>query len=115
MAAYTNFINTMLDTAFTGTKTLHLYTVGVPSGSGVEVSGGSYSAQTVTMSAVSAKVKSLSSSAVFSGLPVGVTIVAYGLKIGGVLVDENNLDQPYTADVSNNTLTLSYSFSLANT
>lgn len=114
MSAYTTFINSMLDAAFTGTKVLHLYTVGVPSGTGVEVTGGGYSAQTVTMGTSASKVKSLTSGAVFTNLPTGVTIVAYGLTIGGTLVDEGTIT-PYTADATNNTLTVNYSFSLANT
>lgn len=107
MAFTTAFINSTLDSAFAGTVTMHLYTVGLPSTTGVEVVGGSYSAQTLALGAASGKVKATTTNATFTDLP-SVTIVAYGIKIGGVLKDEGLLSPSFTADVTNNTLDISY-------
>lgn len=114
MAATNTFINTMLDTAFTGTVTMKLFKTGLPSTTGVEISGGSYAAQTLSFSAASAKVKT-ASTVTFTNLPTGPTntVVAWGVYIGGVLVDEGTFTSPFTADLTNNTLTTGYSFSLA--
>jgi hypothetical protein len=111
MSAVASFINTMLDTSFTGTITMKLFRVGLPSTTGVEVSGGSYAAQTLTFSSASGKVKA-ASSVTFTNLPTGQTIVAYGIYKAGVLVDEGNVAS-FTPDVTNNSLTITYSFSLA--
>jgi hypothetical protein len=113
MTATASFINTMLDTAFTGTKTMKLFRAGLPSTTGVEVSGGGYAAQTVTMAAAAAKEKATSTDVVFSDLPTSQTIVAYGIYIGGVLKDEALLATPFTPSVTNNELNISYKFSLA--
>lgn len=115
MAAQTSFINSMLDTAFTGTITMKLFRTGLPSTTGVEVSGGGYAVQTLTMSAAANKVKASSANATFTNLPTSQTIVAWGVYKNGTLIDENTLSSPYTADITNNTLSLGYSFSLANT
>jgi hypothetical protein len=111
--AVTSFVNSMLDSAFSGgTLTLHLYRTGTPSTTGVEVSGGTYAAQTVTMSSAASKIKSLTSNASFTGLP-SQTVVAWGLKKAGTLIDEGTFATSFTPDVTNNTLTVSYSFNAA--
>lgn len=118
MASQTTFINSLLNAAFRGqTYTggvikMHLYTVGVPSGSGVEVTGGSYIAQTLTLSPAASKAVATSANATFTNLPTS-TIVAYGIKSGATLIDEGLLNPSFTADTTNNTLSISYSFNLA--
>jgi hypothetical protein len=113
MPATTSFINTMLDTAFTGgTLTMKLFTVGLPSTTGVEVSGGSYAAQTFTMTSAAAKKKSASATIVFTNLPTGTPIVAYGVYKAGTLVQDALLSPAFTPDITNNELQITYSFEL---
>lgn len=110
MAAQESFINSMLDDGFTGTITMHLYYTGVPSGSGTEVTGGSYAAQTITMGTAASKAISATANAVFTDLPTGTAIVAWGIKKDGTLIDEDTLTTPFLPDIDNNTLELSYTF-----
>lgn len=118
MAVQTAFVNALLEAAFGGgtytggTITMKLFTVGLPSIDGVEVTGGSYAAQTLTFSPAVNKVKSTSANAVFTDLPT-VEIVAYGIYDGATLKDEELLSPAFTATVTNNTLELSYSFNAA--
>lgn len=112
MAAQESFINAMLDDAFTGTITIGLFKTGLPSITGVEVSGGSYARQTLTLSAATGKRKQTSSDATFTDLPTGQTIVAYGIYKDDVLVDERMLDNAFTADISANELNVSYYFEI---
>ena len=113
MAAVASFINSMLDTAFTGTFTMKLFKTSLPSTGGVEVSGGGYSAQTLTYGSASGKIKQTSSAAVFTNMPTGQTVVAYGVYNGATLVDENTFSTPFTADVSSNTLSVNHKFDLS--
>lgn len=118
MAASTTFINNLLNAAFrgtgytSGTISLKLFTGNVPSAGGTEVTGGGYAAQTLSFSAASAKKINTSTSAVFSNLPTSQIIVAFGVYDGATLIDEKSLDSPFQADVSTNSLTVSYSFEL---
>ena len=112
MASTTAFVNSMLDTAFTGTITMKLFTGGLPTASGVEVSGGSYTAQTLTLGAAASKTKATTSNVIFSDLPTGTPIVAYGIYKGGTLVHEELLAPAFTPDVTNNELEISFSYSL---
>jgi len=111
MAATTSFINTILDTAFTGTFTVRLFKTSLPSTGGVELSGGSYAEQTLSFASAASKSKS-ASQVTFSNLPTGNTIVAYGIYKSGVLVDEKTLAAAYTPDLSTNEMKLTYTFSL---
>lgn len=113
MAATTSFINSMLDDAFTGTFTMKLFKTGTPSTTGVELTGGSYTAQTLTFSAASGKIKA-ASNVTFTNLPTGSTntVVAWGVYEGATLVDEGTFSTAFTPDLTNNSLTAGYSFSL---
>src|SRR6476620_1462878 len=117
MATQTTFINNLLNAAFRGatytggTITMKLFTGSLPSTGGTEVTGGSYAAQTLAFSAASAKSISASPSPIFTGLPTGSTIVAYGIYSAGTLIHEETLSSPFTADVTNNSLTINYTFS----
>lgn len=118
MPATTTFINDLLEAAFKGetytggTITMGLFRTGLPSTTGVEVSGGSYARQTLTFSAASAKAIATSSNVTFTGLPTGQTIVAYGIYDDATLIDEKLLTDSFTADVVNNTLAVSYLFEI---
>lgn len=112
MAGTLAFINGMLDTAFTGTLTMKLFRGGLPSTTGEELSGGGYAVQTFTMDAAASKIKSSAADITFSDLPTGNQIVAYGVYLNGTLVDENTLTTPFTPDLTNNELNISYSFRL---
>lgn len=114
MSATTSFINSMLTSGFTGTITMELYKTGLPSLTGVQISGGGYAPQTLTMGTASAKTIAATSNAVFSNLPTGSanTVVAWGVKKGGTLIDEGTLSSPFTADITNNELEISYSFEI---
>lgn len=118
MAAQNTFINNLLDAAFRGltytggTITMALFKTGLPSTTGVEVSGGGYARQTLAFTAASAKEIATSADAVFTDLPTE-EIVAYGIYDGTTLIDEGLLSPSFTADVTNNSLEISYSFNLA--
>lgn len=120
MAAQSTFINNLLDAAFRGqtytggTITMGLFKTGLPSTTGVEISGGSYARQTLTFSAASGKAISTSATATFSDLPTGSsnTVVAWGVYDGATLIDEGTLSSPFTADVTNNSLDITYTFDL---
>lgn len=112
MAASTTFINDMLNTAFTGTITIGLFSTGLPSTTGVEASGGGYARQTITVGTAASKVISSAGDVTFSNLLTSQTYVAYGVYKAGVLIDENTLSSQFTADVSNNELKIVYSFRL---
>ena len=113
MAASAAFINNMLDDAFTGTFTMALFKTGLPSTTGVEITGGGYTRETVSFSAATGKEKATSADITFANLPTGNTIVAWGIYEGATLVDEKLLDVAFTPDVTNNELNVSYKFSLA--
>lgn len=121
MSATSTFIHDILEAAFKGETytggviTMGLFKTGLPSTTGVEISGGSYSRKTLTFAAASSKKIALSSSAVFNDLPTGSsnTIVAWGVYDDGVLIDDGTLSSPFTADVTNNTLTINYTFDLS--
>lgn len=116
MATQATFINNLLNAAFRGstytggTIKMALFTGNLPSSGGTEVSGGSYARQTLAFNAASAKSISTSASAVFSNLPTGTAIVAYGIYDGTTLIDEKTLTQAFTPDVTNNQLTIGYTF-----
>lgn len=113
MAATTGFINALLNAAFRGTTyTGGTITIGLFRAGGVEVSGGGYSRQTITFSAASNKAVSSSSDVTFTNLPTGQTIVAYKVYDDSTVIDEANLATSFTADLTNNELTLSYKFEL---
>lgn len=118
MSAQTTFIDNLLNAAFDGgtytggTIKMKLFQTGTPSGSGVEISGGGYAAQTLAFSAASSKTISTSANAVFTNLPTSQTVVAYGVYDGSTLIDEGLLDTPFTPDTTSNELDISYSFSL---
>lgn len=112
MPAITSFINETLDTMFTGTFTLHLYSVGTPSTTGVEISGGGYTSQTLAFAAAANKIKATSANVVFTDLPTSTTIVAYGIKKSGVLKDEGTIAS-FTPDVTNNTLEITYQMDMS--
>lgn len=112
MAATTSFINSMLTSGFTGTITMKLFTVGLPSTTGVEVSGGGYTAQTLALGTATAKRISTLANIVFTNLPT-TPIVAFGIYKAGVLIDEALLNPSYTADVTSNELSISYYFDLS--
>lgn len=117
MAAQTSFINSLLDAAFRGqthtggTITMKLFTGNLPSLGGTEVTGGSYAAQTVTFTAADAKTITSDGEVTFTDLPTS-TIVAYGIYDDGSLIDEGLINPSFTADVTNNTLGITYEFSL---
>ena len=113
MSAQTNVLNTMLDGAFTGTIQIGLFKTGLPSATGVEVSGGSYARQTLSLSAAASKKKQTSTDAVFSDMPLYQTVLAWGIYQGATLIDEGLLSSPFTADVANNELNISYNFDLS--
>lgn len=117
MAAITTFINSLLNAAFDGGTytggviTMKLFTVGLPSATGVEVVGGGYAAQTLNFASASAKTIS-ASTVTFTDLPTS-TIVAYGVYSGATLIDEALLTpSSFTPDVTNNSLEINYSFNL---
>lgn len=117
MAATVTFINELLEAAFNGgtytggTMTMKLFKTGLPSSTGVEVTGGGYSAQTIDFNAATAKTISAGTAVTFTDLPTD-TIVAYGVYDDGVLRDEGLLATPFKADVTNNTLEINYTFEL---
>lgn len=113
MAATISFINKLLNAAYRGqtytggTITIGLFRTGLPSTSGVEVSGGQYARQELAFSAAS-NGKVQSNSATFTDLPTGQQILAYGVFDGGDLLDEAMLSSPYTPDLSSNELTVTF-------
>lgn len=117
MATTNAFINSLLEAAFGGgtytggTITMKLFKTGLPSTTGVEVTGGGYSAQTLSFGAAASKRITTSADATFTNLPTD-TIVAYGIYNDGTLIDERTLTTPFTADVTNNTLDISYYFEI---
>ena len=119
MAAITTFINALLNAGFGGgtytgaTIRIALFSTGLPSGSGVEVTGGSYARQVLSFSAAATKRISTSANATFTNLPTSQNIVAYGIYNNTTLIDEKLLDTPFQADVNTNTLTVSYYFDLS--
>lgn len=123
MSAQTAFINSILEAAFGGdtytggTITMKLFTTGLPSTTGVEVSGGSYAPQTLAFGAAADKAIGTSANAAFDDLPTGTsnTIVAYGIYDGTTLIDEAALSSPFTPDITNNKLEISYSFDMSGT
>ena len=118
MAIQTTFKNDLLDAAFRGqtytggTIQIGLFKTGLPSTTGVEVSGGSYARQTATFSVASGGSITLSSNVTFTNLPTSGTIVAFGVYDDGVLIDEDTLSTPFTPDVTNNELEINYTFAL---
>lgn len=118
MAIQTTFKNAILNAAFGGgTYTggviqIGLFKTGLPSTTGVEVTGGSYARETVTFASASGGSITLSSNATFTGLPTTGTIVAFGIYSGATLIDEDTLTTPFTPDVTNNELEINYTFAL---
>jgi len=116
MAATTTFINSLLEAGFKGTTytggviKVKLFTVNLPSSGGVEVTGGSYVAQTLTFASASAK-RIVSAQVTFSNLPT-TEIKAYGIYSGVTLIDEKLIVPSFTADLSTNELKVTYDFSL---
>lgn len=123
MATQETFINAVLeaimsgDTYTGGTIQMGLFKTGLPSTTGVEVSGGSYARQTLTFGAADNKQIATSTNIVFSDLPTGAanTIVAYGIYDDGTLIDEGTLTSPFTPDVTNNQIDMGYTFDLSET
>lgn len=118
MSAQTNFINSILDAAFRsqtytgGVIKMGLFTVGLPSATGVEVTGGSYVRKTLTFATASAKSIATSADATFTDLPTNKDIVAYGIYNGTTLIDEAMLSTTFRPDITNNELNVSYRFKL---
>lgn len=118
MAVQTSFKNDLLEAAFKGetytggTIQIGLFKTGLPSTTGVEVSGGSYARQTGTFGVATDGSISLSSNITFTDLPTTGTIVAFGVYDDGVLIDEDTLSTPFTPDVTNNELEINYTFTL---
>lgn len=118
MAAQETFINSLLNAAFKGgtytggTIKMALFRTGLPSGSGVEASGGGYARQTLSFSSPSAKSIITSANATFSDLVTSQTLVAFGIYDGTTLIDEGTLASPFTPDITNNELQISYRFNM---
>lgn len=118
MTATATFINSLLNAAFDGGTytggviTCKLFTGNLPSAGGTEVTGGGYTAQTLSFGTASAKKIQTDTTINFTNMPTTATVVAYGIYSGATLIDEKNLDTPFQADVNVNTLTVSYSFEI---
>lgn len=118
MAAQTTFINNLLNAAFRGqTYTggvikMGLFTAGLPSGTGVEVTGGGYVRPTLTYAVASVKSIATSADATFTDLPTNKDIVAYGIYSGTTLIDEAMLTTVFRPDLTNNELKVSHRFKL---
>lgn len=116
MTAQTSFINSLLQAAFGGgtytggTIQMGLFHTGLPSGSGVEVSGGSYARQTLAFGAAAGKEIATNTDATFTDMPTSQTVVAWGIYDGATLIDEGSLTTPFQADITNNELQVSYRF-----
>ena len=78
--------------AITGTITMSIHT-GAPGDSGAanEVSGGGYARQTITLSAASARTRTLSNTPVFN-IPGSTTISHYAIWAGATCVDVGALN-----------------------
>ena len=118
MAASNSFVNQLLDAAFRsqtytgGVITMGLFSGGLPSGGGTEITGGGYARQTVSFATAVNKSIQTSTDIVFSDMPTGKTVVAYGVYSDNILIDEQLLPQTFTADITNNELRQSYKFEI---
>lgn len=118
MAFTDTFKNELLNAAFRGqtytggTIQVALFKTGLPSGGGTEATGSGYSRQTMTFSPASGGSISLTANVVFTDLNTSETYVAYGIYDGTDLIDEAALTSPFTPDLSNNELEVSYTASL---
>ena len=118
MSAQSTFINALLNASFKGQTytggaiTIGLFKAGLPSTTGVEVSGGSYQRQALTFNDAAEKSISTATSAVFIDVPPSNEIVAFGIYSDGVLIDEDLLPTPFKSSVTNNELKINYSFEL---
>jgi len=118
MTATTSFINNLLNAAFDGgtytggTISMKLFTGGLPSSGGTEVTGGGYTSQTLSFGTASSKKIITDVNATFTNLPTSSIITSYGVYDGVTLIDEKLLDNPFQADVNTNSLQISYSFEI---
>ena len=108
MAFTTETKNNILNALFNGASLSGgTVTIGLFKPDGSEVSGGGYARQTLTFATATSGTIS-SNNAVFNNLPTGVQITAYKVFGGSVVLDTQNLDSPFTADISTNTLTVKF-------